>query len=114
MTLEDLGSGGTSLASLGSLGVDTLKLDRALLRGLDTQPGRAIVTAILGLGRALGTVVVAEGVEGVEQLDRLHDLGCTRIQGFLPVRPATAKDAAACAPVRAAQPRLPLLALGEG
>ncbi len=114
VTLEDLGSGGTSLASLGGLGIDALKLDRALLRGLDTQPGQAVVAAILGLARALGAVVVAEGVEGVEQLDRLHDLGCTRFQGFLPVRPASAKGAATRAPERAAKPRLPLLAHGEG
>jgi EAL domain-containing protein (putative c-di-GMP-specific phosphodiesterase class I) len=52
-----------------------------------SSPDREIVTAIVGMGHALGLTVVAEGVERPEQLSLLQDLGCDRAQGYLLGRP---------------------------
>jgi diguanylate cyclase (GGDEF)-like protein len=94
LALDDFGSGFASLASLATAPLDELKLDRSLIAGLDRGPRpRAIVSAVLGLSRELGLVVVAEGVERESQAEVLRELGCELAQGYLFGRPMRAEEA---------------------
>lgn len=91
IAVDDFGTGYTSLSHLKRLPIDTIKIDRSFVRELaSTGPDHEIVKAILTVGQGLGLRVVAEGVETREQLDRLRDLGCVELQGYLLARPAPA------------------------
>jgi EAL domain-containing protein (putative c-di-GMP-specific phosphodiesterase class I) len=69
---------------LKALPVDVLKLDRTFVAGVGVnEQDRAIVAAIMGLAGALGLTTVAEGVEKLEQAERLLELGCAVVQGWL-------------------------------
>ena len=84
IALDDFGTGYSSLAYLQSFPIDKIKIDRAFIRTLGADPrGDAIVRAIINLGRALQMTTTAEGVETVQQLDMLRDLGCDEAQGYL-------------------------------
>jgi diguanylate cyclase (GGDEF)-like protein len=84
LAMDDFGTGYSSLSYLQRFPVNTLKIDRSFVVGL---PGsnfdRAIVSAIIVLGEALGIEVMAEGVETIGQRDCLQSLGLTRMQGWL-------------------------------
>ena len=80
--VDDFGTGYASLSSLHRLSVDFVKVDGALVAGLDGDQG-TLVTAVIQLGAALGLEVVAEGIETGAQLDMLISLGCFLGQGFL-------------------------------
>jgi diguanylate cyclase (GGDEF)-like protein len=88
ISIDDFGTGYSSFSRLASLPVDVLKIDQAFVRDLDTQRGVAIVRAIVSLARAYGLDVVAEGVERIEQLEVLAELGVPHIQGYLLGRPS--------------------------
>jgi len=110
LAIDDFGTGYTSLAYLRDLPVDTLKIDRAFIAGMQAhERDLIIVRSIIDLARNLGMQVVAEGVEATEVCELLADLGCDRVQGFLFGRPAElAADGPPMAgvrtPVRAALP----------
>ena len=88
LALDDFGSGQSSLAAVGRLPVDIIKLDRALLSRIDRDPHtRAVCEAVVALGRALRIDVVAQGVETSSQLAVLESSGCGFAQGFLLSRP---------------------------
>lgn len=88
LSLDDFGSGYSSLNYLRMFPFDQLKIDRAFISDLNPSGGsRAIVRAIIGLGRSLGMEVVAEGVETIEQLLLLRADQCDLIQGYLTGRP---------------------------
>ena len=96
VAMDDFGTGHSSLGALASLPIDTLKIDRCFVSGV--EPGSAsdrIVTAILDLGAGLGLGVVAEGVETAEELDYLAARGCQVVQGYHLGRPMPAADATA-------------------
>jgi len=83
VSIDDFGTGYSSLAYLKNLPIDCLKIDRAFVRDMITSVnGDAIVTAIINMARSLGLRTVAEGVETLEQLKRLRELGATQGQGF--------------------------------
>jgi EAL domain-containing protein (putative c-di-GMP-specific phosphodiesterase class I) len=89
VAVDDFGTGQSSLAFLKGFALTTLKVDRAFIDGLpDSQTDVAICTAILGLARALGKRVVAEGVETEGQLQALLGMGVALMQGFYLGRPA--------------------------
>ncbi|AWN38246.1 putative bifunctional diguanylate cyclase/phosphodiesterase [Methylobacterium radiodurans] len=92
LALDDFGVGYSALASLRTLRADRIKIDRSLVTGLAAADDkRGLVQAVLGLGRALGLDVVAEGVETAEDLDTLEALGCVFMQGYHLGRPAPAE-----------------------
>tara|TARA_R110002072_G_scaffold1559_4_gene12947 strand:+ start:57453 stop:60467 length:3015 start_codon:yes stop_codon:yes gene_type:complete len=91
--LDDFGTGYSSLGQLRNYPVDTLKIDRSFVRYLATsKEDQAISKAIIALGKTLGMVVVAEGVEEVEQLNLLRSYHCDQTQGFFCHRPAPAEE----------------------
>src|SRR5690606_20446955 len=88
VALDDFGVGYSSIAYLQRLPVGVLKIDRAFVSGLPHEDeDRSIVGLIVGLGRALGLEVTAEGIETAEQQAALLTLGCHLGQGFLFDRP---------------------------
>ena len=88
VALDDFGRGSSSLAGLGALPVDVIKLDRSLLSRIDRDVYvRAVCGAVVALGETLRVEVVAEGVETIGQLAVLRSLGCGFAQGFLLSRP---------------------------
>ncbi len=82
--IDDFGTGYSSLAYLKRFPVDAVKIDRAFVEDVVSNPeSRAIVESIMGLSDALTLDAVAEGVETLEQLEILRELGVERAQGFL-------------------------------
>ena len=84
VALDDFGTGYASLAYLGSLPLDALKIDRGLIAKIGTsERDRIVVRSIFGLARELGLTVIVEGVESTAQLVLLAEWGCDLYQGFL-------------------------------
>lgn len=93
-SIDDFGTGYSSLAYLGTLPIDSLKIDRSFIMGMDQKPHNVeIVRAVLNLGQSLGRKVVAEGIETAEQLTTLRKLGVHMGQGYLLSRPLKAEQA---------------------
>lgn len=84
LAIDDFGTTYSSMSFMKRFPVDTLKIDGSFVRNLpaDTDD-KAIADAIIGLGRALGLTIVAEGVETAEQQTFLRDHACDEMQGFL-------------------------------
>ncbi len=88
ISIDDFGTGYSSLAYLTTLPISEVKIDRTFVRDLGITPqSSAVVTAIIALARALGLRVIAEGVETLRQMEVLHRLGCSLMQGFLFSKP---------------------------
>lgn len=84
ISVDDFGTGYSSLAYLTTLPISEVKIDRSFVRDLGiTSQSSAVVNAVIALARSLELRVIAEGVETPRQLDALHRLGCTVMQGFL-------------------------------
>ena len=84
IAIDDFGTGYSSLSLLARLPIDYLKIDSGFTRSLDgSDRDRIVVRAIVDLARALGLLVVAEGIENEAQLERLRELGVATWQGFL-------------------------------
>ena len=96
LSIDDFGTGYSSLASLQQFPIHTLKIDRAFVKDILSNPNDlAIAQAIIGLAHALRLEVVAEGIEHPDQLVCLEDLGCEYGQGHLFSRPVAPAQAAA-------------------
>jgi diguanylate cyclase (GGDEF)-like protein len=90
--LDDFGTGYSSLVHLKRLAVDVLKIDQTFVRDMLDDPGDlAIVQGVIGLASAFGQKVVAEGVESIEQILLLLELGCDVMQGYGIARPMAAE-----------------------
>jgi EAL domain-containing protein (putative c-di-GMP-specific phosphodiesterase class I) len=84
LSLDDFGTGWSSLSYLRKFPLDRIKIDRSFMRDIASEPAaEALVRSILSLGRDLGLDCVAEGVETRQQLDYLQKQKCTEMQGFL-------------------------------
>ena len=93
IVLDDFGTGYSSLSYLRLFPFDKIKIDQSFVREMPYRSDcTAIVCAIAGLGRELGMVTVAEGVETQEQLELVRDAGCRQAQGFLFARPCPASQ----------------------
>ena len=94
LSVDDFGTGHSSLAYLARLPVSALKIDRTfVVAGLDAEgANRSIVATTIELGHQLGLEVVAEGVEDAETLAILGALGCDQAQGFGIARPMPGAD----------------------
>jgi EAL domain-containing protein (putative c-di-GMP-specific phosphodiesterase class I) len=93
LAIDDFGTGYSSLSYLRRFPVDTLKVDRSFVSGLDgSGEDTAIVSAIISLAKALDLTVVAEGVETEAQLRELRRFSCDAAQGYLLGRPQSASD----------------------
>jgi EAL domain-containing protein (putative c-di-GMP-specific phosphodiesterase class I) len=94
LALDDFGTGYSSLSYLRRFPIDTLKIDKSFIDGVTTSPeGRAVVAAITQLGETLHLEVVAEGLESVDQVQALRELGCPLGQGYHFAKPLAAGDA---------------------
>ena len=93
ISLDDFGTGYSSLSYLRSFPFDKIKIDRSFVTELATrEDSMAIVRAVTGLGKSLGIVTTAEGVETDEQFDLLRREGCTQAQGYLFSKPRPAAE----------------------
>ncbi len=93
LAIDDFGAGYSSLAQLQRLDVDVIKLDRELVMPLQSgSDAEALCRAIIWMASALGLEVVAEGVETIEQLRVLTDVGCDELQGYLFSAPLPAEE----------------------
>jgi EAL domain-containing protein (putative c-di-GMP-specific phosphodiesterase class I) len=96
VSIDDVGSGFSSLAQLVDTPAGVLKIDRSLVAGVDggSSQAAAAIAAVVGLGRACGMRSLAEGVETAEQLGLAEELGCAFAQGFHIARPMPAGEVA--------------------
>jgi diguanylate cyclase (GGDEF)-like protein/PAS domain S-box-containing protein len=91
IAIDDFGTGYSSLSYLKRWRVDSIKIDRSFVRDLVTDPSDlAIVGAITAMARHLHIPVIAEGIEGWQQLEKLRELGCQLAQGHLFSKPMPA------------------------
>ena len=92
LSIDDFGSGYSSLIYLHRFAVDAIKIDRSFVEGIGADHhAEAICDAVLRLGQALGTRVIAEGVETETQLEFLRRRRCDEVQGYLVGKPITAE-----------------------
>ena len=93
ISLDDFGTGYSSLSYLRSFPFDKIKIDRSFVSELATRDdSMAIVRAVTGLGKSLGIVTTAEGVETEAQFELLRREGCTQAQGYLFSQPRPAAE----------------------
>ncbi|MET0267547.1 MAG: EAL domain-containing protein [Duganella sp.] len=96
LSLDDFGTGYSSLAYLKKFPISTLKIDRSFVIGLPYEENDcAIARAIVTMAQQLRQEIVAEGVETVEQMTFLRELGCDQLQGYLFSKPVPAEEFAA-------------------
>ena len=93
LSLDDFGTGFSSLSYLQRFPIHRLKIDQSFMRGIDQNPVNAsIVRAMVGLARSLSMQVVAEGVETEAELEAAIDSGCDESQGYLHARPMSGEQ----------------------
>ena len=93
VAMDDFGTGYSSLAALTRLPIDTLKIDRSFVTGINLDsPNEKVVSAILSLARSLNLEIVAEGVEAEAEMKYLRDNACDIVQGYLLSRPLSVHE----------------------
>jgi len=92
ISIDDFGTGFSSLSYVKRLPVDRLKIDQSFVRVLSDASDRAIIAAIVNLAHSLGMDVVAEGIETMEQLEYVRGAGCDAVQGHYCGRPMPASE----------------------
>jgi EAL domain-containing protein (putative c-di-GMP-specific phosphodiesterase class I) len=93
LAIDDFGTGYSSMSVMKQFPIDTIKIDRSFVRDLNANAeDRAIATAIISMGKALGLTVVAEGVETDEQDEFLRRSHCDELQGYLFSKPVPASN----------------------
>ncbi|MDP7592419.1 MAG: EAL domain-containing protein [Litorilituus sp.] len=92
IALDDFGTGFSSLSYLQQLPLDRLKVDRAFVTHVAKEGQSVIAETIIALGKKMGLKVIAEGIEEIEQQERLLELGCDEVQGFYYAKPMPKND----------------------
>jgi len=93
IAIDDFGTGYSALSRLKQLPIDAVKIDRSLINDLTKSASdEAITSTILAIARSLGLSVIAEGVETMEQLRVLQELGCDEMQGYFVSHPVPADE----------------------
>jgi len=93
LSIDDFGSGYSSMSYLKKFPIDTLKVDRSFITDITSNADDAvIVSAMINLGHSLGLTVIAEGAEEVEQVEWLRQHGCDEIQGYYFSKPLPAPE----------------------
>ncbi|MDQ0192303.1 putative bifunctional diguanylate cyclase/phosphodiesterase [Paenibacillus wynnii] len=82
VSLDDFGTGFSSLGSLDEIPINTLKIDQVFIRKSKMHSKKAIISNIIAIAANLNMEVIAEGVETTEQIELLQSLGCTVMQGY--------------------------------
>jgi len=113
LSIDDFGTGFSSLTYIRRLPVSELKLDRTFLTGApEDKRAVSIIRSTVDLAHSLGLRIVAEGIENLDALELVDDLGCDAAQGYLMGRPVPAEDfdlaAVARIPLRIAMPEAAL------
>jgi len=103
LSLDDFGTGFSSMAYLRELPISHLKIDREFIRGIASPHDRNLVSGMIAMAHSIGKEVVAEGIETPHQLEALKALGCDWGQGYLWSRPLPPAEALAAFPALAAQ-----------
>jgi diguanylate cyclase (GGDEF)-like protein/PAS domain S-box-containing protein len=94
IAMDDFGTGFSSLGLLQKFPFRDIKIDRSFTMHIESQPEqKAIVEAIIRMSHSMGLFVIAEGIETEAQRDKLAELGCNAVQGFLTGRPMPAEQA---------------------
>ena len=108
VSVDDFGTGFTSLSNLAKLPADRLKIDPSFVAELDSNSSsKAIVSSIVTLGHNLDMQVVAEGVESESQFDILSEVGCDEVQGYFISYPLSSEEFQAWVNDKKNQLRLP-------
>ena len=92
ISLDDFGTGFSSLSQLHHLPLDELKIDMSFVKRIDTEAGCTMLKTIISIGQAMGLNVVAEGVEKKEVANQLRDMGVNQLQGFYFSKPLPAGE----------------------
>ena len=92
IAIDDFGTGFSSLSYLQMLNIDRLKIDRAFVNQMSGAQGGKIADMVIQLGKSLNLMVIAEGIEEIEQANQLRGMGCHEAQGFYYARPMPAAD----------------------
>jgi EAL domain-containing protein (putative c-di-GMP-specific phosphodiesterase class I) len=94
LSIDDFGTGFSSMVQLVRLPFSEIKVDRSfVLRSQESKEARSVIKSIVDLGHSLGLTVTAEGVEDLETLNDLNSLGCDLAQGYFIARPMWGEDA---------------------
>lgn len=92
LAIDDFGTGFASLNLLSVLSADILKVDKSLVDNINTKRGKAVLEKVIELAHQMEMTVVCEGIEKMEQLIQLKELGCDIGQGYLISKPIPASE----------------------
>jgi EAL domain-containing protein (putative c-di-GMP-specific phosphodiesterase class I) len=96
LSIDDFGTGHSSLSRLRHLPVDALKIDRTFVDDIEDRDSGTLARAIILMAHSLGLTVTGEGVETSQQLAFLEEHGCERMQGYFISHPLTADGMSRC------------------
>lgn len=93
LSIDDFGSGYSSLNMLKDIPVDVVKIDREFFNGtVNSERGRAVISTVVDLAKNLDMQVISEGVETIEQVEFLTEINCAMVQGYYFAKPMTMSD----------------------
>jgi diguanylate cyclase (GGDEF)-like protein len=92
LSLDDFGTGFSSLSRLHELPFDELKIDMSFVRRINTEEGKTMLQTIVNMGKAMKLNIVAEGIEDLQAANSLRDMGVDHLQGFYFAKPAPPQE----------------------
>ena len=93
LSIDDFGSGYSSLNLLKDIPADVLKIDREFFNGtVNSKKGRAVISSVVDMAKNLEMNVISEGVETQDQIDFLKEIDCNMVQGYYFSKPMKLKD----------------------